>query len=98
MYKNVINPGKSVSFVLKDIDIGGQTSTLYVQVLSNQNFPLAFHKRIREEYLPLNLNNFNILAKTFVNTMAPPNIPSIKDVRLFMVRLRMVFVLLKIHG
>ena len=24
MYKNVIDPGKSVSFVLKDIDIGGQ--------------------------------------------------------------------------
>ena len=24
MYKNVIDPGKSVSFVMKDIDIGGQ--------------------------------------------------------------------------
>ena len=24
MYKNVIDQGKSVSFVLKDIDIGGQ--------------------------------------------------------------------------
>ena len=28
MYKNVINPGKSVSFVLKDIDIGGQIQYL----------------------------------------------------------------------
>ena len=25
MYKNVIDPGKSVSFVLNDIDISGQT-------------------------------------------------------------------------
>ena len=24
MYKNVIDPGKSVYFILKDIDIGGQ--------------------------------------------------------------------------
>ena len=24
MYKNVIDPGKSVYFVLKDVDIGGQ--------------------------------------------------------------------------
>ena len=37
MYKNVIDPGKSVSFVLKDIDIGGQiqylmcTGPLYLQ-------------------------------------------------------------------
>ena len=28
MYKNVIDPGKSVSFVLKDIDIGGQIQYL----------------------------------------------------------------------
>ena len=25
MYKNVIDPGKSVYFILKDIDIGGQS-------------------------------------------------------------------------
>ena len=28
MYKNVIDPGKSVSFVLNDIDIGGQNQYL----------------------------------------------------------------------
>ena len=28
MYKNVIDPGKSVSFVLKDIDICGQNQYL----------------------------------------------------------------------
>ena len=28
MYKNVIDQGKSVSFVLKDIDIGGQIQYL----------------------------------------------------------------------
>ena len=28
MYKNVIDPGKSVSFVLKVIDIGGQIQYL----------------------------------------------------------------------
>ena len=28
MYKNVIDPSKSVSFVLKDIDIGGQIQYL----------------------------------------------------------------------
>ena len=28
MYKNVIDPGKLVSFVLKDIDIGGQIQYL----------------------------------------------------------------------
>ena len=28
MYKNVIDPGKSVYFVLKDIDIGGQIQYL----------------------------------------------------------------------
>ena len=28
MYKHVIDPGKAVSFVLKDIDIGGQIQYL----------------------------------------------------------------------
>ena len=28
MYKNVIDPSKSVSFVLKDVDIGGQIQYL----------------------------------------------------------------------
>ena len=41
MYKNVIDPGKSVSFVLKDIDIGGQIQYLMCTgPLSFNNFYL----------------------------------------------------------
>ena len=36
MYTNVIDPGKSVSFVLKDIDIGGQIQ--YVMCTGSLDF------------------------------------------------------------
>ena len=46
MYKNVIDPGKSVSFVLKDIDIGGQIQYLMctgpLKMNTNFDFQIFF--------------------------------------------------------
>ena len=52
MYKHVIDPGKAVSFVLKDIDIGGQiqyltcTGPLFKYLLQAQGSIYIVHQYI----------------------------------------------------
>ena len=54
MYKNVIDPGKSVSFVLKDIDIGGQIQYL----MCTGSFKLKYWAKI-EFYNQVNILKFH---------------------------------------
>ena len=56
MYKNVIDPGKSVSSVMKDIDIGGQNQ--YAMCTG----PLFFHDDDDHDYHPQTLGPLPIIS------------------------------------